>query len=245
MRGRGTGRRGAGWTFPVLPILILGLLAGPVGCGQGEAERERQEEAAAEREEPRPAGERAARAGSGEVTVPPSTSFQVRLDRELGAGAVEGDSFTVTTTEPLRVDGVEAVPAGVRIDGTVTAVQEMEDEKRPGVVKVDFRELEHGGERIPIYVSVVDVRPEVRAEAPGEAEGGEAPRDTAARSLLGTILVGDGERDRLRETVAAASGTAIVLGVPGTLAVLPAGSTMTLRLDTGLTLKPATEPSSR
>lgn len=158
--------------------------------------------------------------------VAPGTTLRVRLATDLGMHRVEGDTFTATTIDEVRSGQTVAIPAGAAVHGTVTAVQAMEDAKRPGVLKLDFRELELDGQRIPLYVAVVTVEPELRVAS----EEAAAVVDSTARALLGRVLTAD-EADLTRETVRAASGSAIVLAVPGAGAVLPAGSEITLRLE--------------
>ena len=162
--------------------------------------------------------------------VEPGTTFRVRLNADLGMHRVETDSFTATTVEALRAGEAVAVPAGTPVRGTVTAMQEMEGEGRPGILKLDFREIELGGERIPLYAVVVAVDSELRVEREG---GAAAAGDADSRALLGRVLT-EADSGLMEKAVGAASGTAIVLAVPGAGAVLPVGSEITLRLEAEL-----------
>lgn len=193
---------------------------------------------AIESREPPPEGSEASEATRG--SVPPATSFRVRLDTELGMQSAEGDTFTVTLAEPLRAEGTDEgadgaviVPSGAAVGGAVTAVQQMEGENHPGVLKIDFRQVDRNGEPIPLYVVVVETNPE-----PVMQGGGGAPPDTAAAALLGRVVAA-GDSQLVRETFAAASGTGIVLEVPGARAILPAGSEIVLRLDAALEVEPS------
>lgn len=160
-------------------------------------------------------------------SVPATTAFRVRLNEELGMQSAEGDTFTVTLAEPLRGVGGATLPTGVEIGGTVTGVQQLEGANRPGILKVDLREVRLRGRPIPLYAVVVATSP--GPAAPGEGGG----RNQALADPLGEIVTSENQ-GLMRDTFAAASGTAIILATPQGEARLPANSELRLRLEAAL-----------
>jgi hypothetical protein len=54
------------------------------------------------------------------VTIPATTPLSVKLDQLVSARTVQsGDGFTVTFSEPVRVDGMVVIPAGASGAGFV------------------------------------------------------------------------------------------------------------------------------
>jgi hypothetical protein len=54
------------------------------------------------------------------VTIPPATPLTVKLDQVISARTVKsGEGFTVTFSEPVRVDGMVVIPAGASGAGFV------------------------------------------------------------------------------------------------------------------------------
>lgn len=59
---------------------------------------------------------------NGKVTIPPTTPLTVKLDQVVSARTVKsGDGFTVTFSEPVRVDGTVVIPAGATGAGFVSS----------------------------------------------------------------------------------------------------------------------------
>ena len=57
----------------------------------------------------------------GKVTIPATTPLTVKLDQVVSAKTAEsGGGFTVTFSEPVRVDGIVMIPAGAAGAGLVT-----------------------------------------------------------------------------------------------------------------------------
>ena len=55
------------------------------------------------------------------VTIPATTQFTVKLDQGVSAKTAEsGGGFTVTFSEPVRVDGMIVIPAGATGAGLVS-----------------------------------------------------------------------------------------------------------------------------
>lgn len=217
----------------LLPLAVACQGAGAGESGEGEAAEERTAEGTeAGRTAEGAATEEAAEPETVALRVPAGTTFQVRLDEELSTrSSAEGDRFTVTTVGPLSADGREAVPAGATIRGSVTAVQHSEGADRPAVLKVNFEELRTGGETYPIYASLVEAQPETDSRTSTAEGAAKVGAGAAAGAIVGRILGGDAKGTLIGAAVGAAAGTAIVLGTQDVDAKLPAGSTMTLRLD--------------
>lgn len=58
----------------------------------------------------------------GKVTIPSTTPLTVKLDQVVSARTVKsGEGFTVTFSEPVRVDGTVVIPAGAAGAGFVSS----------------------------------------------------------------------------------------------------------------------------
>ena len=70
-------------------------------------------------------------------------TFHVRLGDTLSSGSSRiGDTFTSTVVDPVySANGIELVPAGSTITGSVTAVQKAKKDGNPGTLSVGFYHL--------------------------------------------------------------------------------------------------------
>ena len=74
--------------------------------------------------------------------LPPGTRITVKMDREINsASASAGDTFAVTVSKPVANRGVVVLPAGAKIEGTVTDVVRAGIGNRRGRIKVRFGTL--------------------------------------------------------------------------------------------------------
>lgn len=184
------------------------------------------------------AGENAEFAQPPVVSV--GTELRVQLGEELSTSESRtGDTFQAAVVSPIERDGVVLIPAGSRVTGRVTAVQEAEGEDRPAVIKIEFSEIEVHGESYPLAASVVEAHPETRSTTSTGEDVAKVGAGTAAGAIVGRIIGGNATGTLVGAAVGAAAGTAIVLGTQDVEAVLPQGSIVTLRLDDSLRVEPA------
>lgn len=174
------------------------------------------------------------------LVVPTGSTISLTLDQRLGTDESEaGDRFSATVSQQVRVADEVAIPAGSRLDGTVTAVQQQTDE-RPGVIKLAVESMTIGTRTYAISGEVSDVTPEVESsQSTGEAAA-KVGVTTAAGAILGRVIGGNSTGTIIGAAVGAAAGTAIVLTTDDAEAVLPAGSPMQITLDAPLTVERST-----
>lgn len=172
------------------------------------------------------------------LTVASGTSLSTTLDQQLSThDSKVGDTFTVTVARSISADGRTAIPAGAKVHGEVTAVQESGSSGQAAVLKVDFKRLTVGGKSYPITAKLLEAKPEKKSRT---SVGGAAAKigvGTAAGAILGRIIGGNATGTFIGAAVGAAAGTAIVLGTQDVDAVLPKDSPMTLQLEQPLTVR--------
>src|SRR5262245_29510069 len=95
-----------------------------------------------------------------DVTIPAGTRVAIRLDasHSTKSSRVE-ENADGTLAAAIRVNGVTVVPAGSRIDGIVSLVDEPGRVKGRGQIGLRFTDLRYDGERYPVAASYVRVAP--------------------------------------------------------------------------------------
>lgn len=172
------------------------------------------------------------------VTVPAGTSFSAALGRELSTrSAAVGDTFSATLESGLRAGSETAVPPGAVLHGEVTAVQKSGGTGETAVLKLNFSRISFAGDGYPVAASIVEANPESKSRTTTGEAAGKIGGGAAAGAILGRIIGGDTKGTVIGAAVGAAAGTAVVLGTQDVDAVLPAGSTLELRLDEPLVVK--------
>ncbi len=172
-------------------------------------------------------------------TASVGTNVALRLEEELSTERNQiGDAFTATVTEPVYgTNGEIVIPAGARIRGRVTQVQKSGRAGETAVLGLGFETVTFGGESYPLDATVVQANPErVSRSSTGETAG-KVAAGAAAGAILGRILGKDTKGAIIGGAVGAAAGTAIAMGTADVDAVLRAGSSMTIRLDSPVTVE--------
>lgn len=160
--------------------------------------------------------------------VPTGTTLDLRLDDAVGTATSRvGDVFTATVAAPLRTrSGRTVVPAGARVTGRVTELDDSDSAADGAVVRLDFDRIEVGGRTHPFDAKVVAA--DVRRER-GRSVGAAAGRGAVVGAVVGAVL--DGADGALKGAAAgAAGGTAIALGTGDVDLALEAGTV--LRVET-------------
>jgi hypothetical protein len=164
-------------------------------------------------------------------SLPTGVVLNVRLDEEIGTKVSNvGDEFTATVTNAVVAqNGETVVPAGAKVHGTVTGLDNSERVGDPAVIKIDFDELTMNGEDHPFNAKVTATNLQTRGGDTTEETLKKAGVGAAAGAVFGAILSG-GDLDKilLGGALGAAAGTAISLGAGETEAVLAAGTEMKL-----------------
>lgn len=168
-------------------------------------------------------------------TVPSGTNLTVRFDNQVSTRyASEGSTFSTTLQHDLTDEqGRTVIPAGATVRGRVTrAVASGGGLGRDAALSVTLTSISYQGERYPIDVSMVDA-PAVRRDS--RQSRGQTAATVAGGAAVGAVagrVLGRSRRSTAIGTVAgAAAGTAVVVGTHDIDAVIPAGSTATVRLD--------------
>jgi hypothetical protein len=168
-------------------------------------------------------------------TVSGGTSFTVRFNDQLSTRHVsEGSTFTTTLSHDLNDDqGRTVIPAGATVRGRVTrAVASGGGLGRDAALSVTLTSISYGGERYPIDVSMVDAPAVRRQSRQGRGQTAATVAGGAAvGAVAGRVLGGSRRRAAVGAVAGGAAGTAVVVATHDIDAVIPAGSTATVRLD--------------
>lgn len=162
-----------------------------------------------------------------EITVPPDAVLGLQIERTISSelARVE-DKVEARVTRDVRVDGRIAIPAGSTVRGSVTEVDRggrMKGKARLAirfhtVVLADGTQL--GLKTDPVIREGASPNGESAAKVGGAAIGG---------AILGAIL-GGGKGAAIGAGVGAAGGTAAAMANDRNPATLPAGTTVTVRM---------------
>jgi hypothetical protein len=137
------------------------------------------------------------------LTVPAGTRLRLALDAPLSSeSARAGDAFSAEATSPVRVEGVEAIPSGVRFNGSVSEAAAAQDADGRGrmTLVIDSVELPDAG-RITLGTRPLVLRAPPTKKKDAGIVGGLA----AAGAVVGGLLGGKG----------GAMGGAVVGGAAG------------------------------
>ncbi len=165
-------------------------------------------------------------------TLPPGTTIDVRLDQEIGTKVSKvGDTFAATVENAIVASGGgTAVPAGSKIYGKITGLDNSDRTGEPAAIKVDFERLVVNGTSHPFYAKVTATDLQTRGADTRNETIQKAGVGAAAGAVLGAVLSG-GDLDKilLGGVLGAAAGTVISLGTGDVEGVLPAGTSMKLQ----------------
>jgi hypothetical protein len=160
-------------------------------------------------------------------TIPAGTEIDLRLETRLSSdnNKVE-DRFDATTIVDLRQDGRVVIPAGSRVRGVVTDVDDAGRIERKGRLSLSFDQLTISGRNYPIRGSVTQA-----LEAGGYREdAGKIGTGAAVGGIIGGILGG------LRGAITGIliGGGGVVAATEGQNVELPVGTVLRMRFDQDL-----------
>jgi hypothetical protein len=172
-------------------------------------------------------------------TASAGTTFAISLNETLSTGSNKaGDGFTATLEEPIMdSDGNVVVPAGATVRGRVTRVDHSGNVGETAVMNLAFESISFGGNSYPLEASVIEANPERRTRQSTGQQAGKVAAGAAAGAILGRVLGKDTKSTLKGAVIGAAAGTAIAMGTSDVDAVLPAGSTMRVKLDAPVTVR--------
>jgi hypothetical protein len=162
-----------------------------------------------------------------ELKVPADSVIGLQIDTAVTSEKAKiEDRVNARVTRDVTVGSEVAIPAGSRVEGSVTLVERGGKVKERARLGIRFHTLVLAdGTRMPLSTETVfrdGVPPakESTAKIGGAAVGG---------AILGAIL-GGGKGATIGGAVGAAGGTAAVMAGDRNAATLPAGSTVTVRI---------------
>lgn len=165
-------------------------------------------------------------------SLPSGTALDIRLDQEIGTKSNKvGDAFTATVVNAVVAqNGQTAVPAGSKVYGKITGLDNSDRVGDQAAIRVDFERIEVNGRSNPLYAKVTATNLETRGADTRDETLRKAGVGAAAGAVLGAVLSG-GDLDKilLGGVLGAAAGTVISLGMGDVEGVLPAGTTLTLQ----------------
>jgi hypothetical protein len=214
-----------------LLILTLGVSLAAAACGttaSDAADTPGAENAA------KPAGAVVpARPAYREVTIPTGTSLPLSLTSSVASdtSAVE-DSVTAELTGPIRIDGRDVLPAGTRLTGVVTDVDDSGRVKGRAMVAFRFTSLRTGDTKY-------DLQSAPLSHQAAATKGEDATKigiGAGAGAVIGGILGGK-KGAAQGAAVGGGAGTGVVLATKGREVRLGPGADVTTQLTAPLTVR--------
>ncbi len=171
------------------------------------------------------------------ITVPAGTPLRLALETPLSSEtAVTGAPAAASTTSPLQVEGLEAVPRGSRLVGHVLRAASAEQAGGRGELSLAFDTLELDGERVRLRTRPLEMRapPPPRKRDRKKKENALLAGLSEIGDALGSVVVrvktsGDGVKGGSAATVAVTSAS-------GREITLPARASLSIELAEPLTL---------
>jgi YmgG-like glycine-zipper protein len=164
-------------------------------------------------------------------TIDAGATLVATLDQTLGTKVSKaGDAFSATVSSPLTAqDGSVVVPAGAKLEGRVTAIDDSDNATEPALIRLAFDRIRINGQSHPFAAAIVQSNPVQTSEQTSSDRTRQIVIGGAVGAALGAIL---GDKDLkniiIGGALGAAAGSIISLGTEVN-ATLPAGSQMTVR----------------
>ena len=148
-------------------------------------------------------------------------------------GARVEDRVEARVTRDVYASGRVAIPAGSRVLGAVTLAERGGKMKERARLGIRFHTLVLAdGTQVPLRTEAI--------MREGESPGNEASKKIGGAAVGGAILgaiLGGGKGAVVGGATGAAGGTAVVMAGDRNAATIPAGSTVTVRLSSPVTLE--------
>ena len=165
-------------------------------------------------------------------TLPTGSTVTVTLDQQVGTkNSKVGDTFSATVVDAIVAsNGQTVVPAGSKVYGKVTGLQDSDNATQKAAIRLDFERINVNGVERPFEANITATNLETTGNDTRNETLKKAGIGAAAGAVLGAVL-GGGDVSKIigGAAIGAAAGTVISLGGGEVDAVLPAGSKMTLQ----------------
>ncbi len=167
------------------------------------------------------------------ITVPETTRLSLTLSTPLSSQTAEaGDELVATLSDPIEIEGIEAVPAGSRVEGHVSHAAGAGDVSGRGTItlELDSLSLPEGG-RVAIQAEPVSFEARGTKKKDAGIIGGLA----GVGAVVGGI-VGGKKGAAIGGAAGAGAGTTVVLTTKGEEVVLGEGASFSTRLASPFTV---------
>ena len=172
-------------------------------------------------------------------SLPTGAVVNVTLDQAVGTKTSKvGDTFSATVVDAIVAsNGQTVVPAGSKVYGKVTGLQDSDNATQKAAIRLDFERINVNGVERPFEANIATTELQTVKEESRNETLKKAGIGAAAGAVLGAVL-GGGDVSKILggAAIGAAAGTVISLGGGDVEAVLPAGSKMTLQTTQQVTL---------
>jgi hypothetical protein len=163
-------------------------------------------------------------------TLPAGVDLELALDQAIGTkNSRVGQEFSATVRNNVYAqNGALVVPAGAKVYGRVTGLDDSDHPGEAAAIRLDFERLVFGGRSYPFEARITAT--DLQTSRDRNVSATDIGVGAAAGAVLGAI-VGEGDLRKILggAAIGAAAGTVIALGVGDTEATLPAGSRMNVR----------------
>ena len=171
--------------------------------------------------------------GYREMTIPIGTTLPLALTSSVASdtSALE-DTVTAELTSPITIDGRDVLPAGTRLTGVVTGVDDSDRVKGRAMIAFRFTSLRTGD-------AGYDLQAEPLSRLAEATKGEDATKigiGAGAGAAIGGI-VGGKKGAAQGAVVGGAAGTGVVLATKGREVRLGPGADVTTRLTAPLTVR--------
>jgi hypothetical protein len=168
-----------------------------------------------------------------EITIPSDTVIGVQVETTVSSERTRvEDRVEGRVTRDVTVDGRVAIPAGTRMIGSVTTVERGGKFKQRARVAVRFHTAQlPDGSRLDLETTAI-MR---EGDSPSRESAAKVGGSAVGGAILGAIL-GGAKGAVIGGSAGAAGGTAVVMAGDRNAATLPAGTTVTVRLMSDVTV---------
>ncbi len=172
------------------------------------------------------------------VGVSAGTRLVVTLNQDLSTKTNQvGDVWSGTVQQPITDGRRVIIPAGARVIGEVTAVQQSKGSGQAAILKLSVDELSLDGQTYAMAGSIVEANPTTKGRRSTGEKAATIGGGAALGGIIGRVIGGGAAGTVIGAAVGAAAGTAITMGTEDVDAVLAQGSEMTVQVDEDLQVR--------
>jgi hypothetical protein len=149
-----------------------------------------------------------------------------------------GDPFTARVVDDVKdAHGHVVIPAGSRIDGTVTAVKQAPNPNEPGSLTLAVSRVTIRGREYDLDAKIDSLETVRHGHGVTGGDAAKVGVGAAAGAILGRVLGGDKKATIIGGVVGAAAGAGVAAATKHADIVLPAGAHVLVTLNRALTVR--------